>query len=315
MSSKVTILDGGMGRELLRNGAPFRQPEWSALSLIEAPEFVKMAHDAFVAAGAEVITTNSYALVPFHIGDQALPHMGLLSPIYPRARSCRRAEGTTVCTGCRLSAPRLRLLPARFVRCRQGACHSRYPRQSPKLLTSISGSPRPRAPSRRSKQIRNDIGLRLRGPAVGFLYARRTTKSVADVICLVSVPTLVSGEAVAQRRSQSSAACAGALLFNCSQAEIMEAGVKSANQALKADNLDIPIGLRQRLVPKPETEESLAANDGLSGLRDDLNPSGYLQFAQRWVSAGATIIGGCCGIGPEHIAELKDTFDPQPAAA
>ena len=31
----VTILDGGMGRELHRRGAPFRQPEWSALALME----------------------------------------------------------------------------------------------------------------------------------------------------------------------------------------------------------------------------------------------------------------------------------------
>ncbi|MFT6908047.1 MAG: S-methylmethionine-dependent homocysteine/selenocysteine methylase, partial [Oleiphilaceae bacterium] len=31
------ILDGGMGRELLRIGAPFQQPEWSAQALIEAP--------------------------------------------------------------------------------------------------------------------------------------------------------------------------------------------------------------------------------------------------------------------------------------
>ena len=35
------ILDGGMGRELQRIGAPFRQPEWSALALIEAPDFVR----------------------------------------------------------------------------------------------------------------------------------------------------------------------------------------------------------------------------------------------------------------------------------
>lgn len=39
-----------MGRELLRMGAPFRQPEWSALTLIEAPQFVARAHAAFVAA-------------------------------------------------------------------------------------------------------------------------------------------------------------------------------------------------------------------------------------------------------------------------
>jgi homocysteine S-methyltransferase len=63
------VLDGGMGRELARRGAPFRQPEWSALALMEAPETVREVHQAYVASGARVITTNSYALVPFHIGD------------------------------------------------------------------------------------------------------------------------------------------------------------------------------------------------------------------------------------------------------
>ena len=66
----VTILDGGTGRELKRIGAPFRQPEWSALALIEAPHFVTQVHESYVAAGADVITTNSYALVPFHLGDE-----------------------------------------------------------------------------------------------------------------------------------------------------------------------------------------------------------------------------------------------------
>ena len=70
MSSSVTILDGGMGRELLRIGAPFRQPEWSALALLEGPERVVEAHTNFLDAGAEVITTNSYAVVPFHLGDE-----------------------------------------------------------------------------------------------------------------------------------------------------------------------------------------------------------------------------------------------------
>ena len=59
-----------MGRELHRMGAPFKQPEWSALALMLAPDTVSQAHRRFVEAGAEVITTNSYALVPFHIGDR-----------------------------------------------------------------------------------------------------------------------------------------------------------------------------------------------------------------------------------------------------
>ena len=36
---------------------------------MEGPDFVRSAHDAFIEAGADVITTNSYAIVPFHIGE------------------------------------------------------------------------------------------------------------------------------------------------------------------------------------------------------------------------------------------------------
>ena len=50
----VTILDGGMGRELHRRGAPFRQPEWSALALMEAPDIVRETHLDFLQAGAQV---------------------------------------------------------------------------------------------------------------------------------------------------------------------------------------------------------------------------------------------------------------------
>src|SRR5215207_10516663 len=73
---RVTILDGGMGRELQRVGAPFRQPEWSALALIESPLHVTMVHEEYAQAGVNVITTNAYALVPFHIGEERFDHDG-----------------------------------------------------------------------------------------------------------------------------------------------------------------------------------------------------------------------------------------------
>ncbi|MEC8230891.1 MAG: homocysteine S-methyltransferase family protein [Pseudomonadota bacterium] len=44
----------------------------------------------------------------------------------------------------------------------------------------------------------------------------------------------------------------------------------------------------------------------LSTLREDVSPDKYRSFAERWVDAGASVIGGCCGIGPEHIAELNE---------
>jgi len=30
-----------------------------------------------------------------------------------------------------------------------------------------------------------------------------------------------------------------------------------------------------------------------------------MAWARDWVARGAGIVGGCCGIGPEHIAELR----------
>jgi S-methylmethionine-dependent homocysteine/selenocysteine methylase len=44
---------------------------------------------------------------------------------------------------------------------------------------------------------------------------------------------------------------------------------------------------------------------GLSDIRADLDPPRYLRFVQDWLTCGAGIVGGCCGIGPEHIAEIR----------
>ncbi|KAF3006767.1 hypothetical protein E8E13_010089 [Curvularia kusanoi] len=92
------ILDGGMSRELMRLNAPFRQPEWSALALIEAPHLVKQVHHDFIAAGADIITTNSYALVPFHIGEERFWKQGAeLAALAGRlAREAADAETTAI---------------------------------------------------------------------------------------------------------------------------------------------------------------------------------------------------------------------------
>jgi len=39
--------------------------------------------------------------------------------------------------------------------------------------------------------------------------------------------------------------------------------------------------------------------------REDLSPQAYARYAADWVDAGASIVGGCCEIGPEHIKELS----------
>ena len=65
------------------------------LALMEAPETVREVHQAYVASGARVITTNSYALVPFHIGEArfAAPMGGWQPGRATGPRRGRRAAG------------------------------------------------------------------------------------------------------------------------------------------------------------------------------------------------------------------------------
>ena len=72
----TTLLDGGMGQELINRGAPRSAELWSAWALLEDPGLVTAVHLDYVEAGADVITTNSYStfadrLALHGLGDQA----------------------------------------------------------------------------------------------------------------------------------------------------------------------------------------------------------------------------------------------------
>jgi S-methylmethionine-dependent homocysteine/selenocysteine methylase len=99
--SKVVLLDGGMSRELMHLEALFRRPEWPALVLMEAPHLVEQVHTEFAAAGAEVLTTNSYALIPFHIGERRFCEHGekLAANTGSMARKSADASGQVVDSG------------------------------------------------------------------------------------------------------------------------------------------------------------------------------------------------------------------------
>ena len=95
-----------------RIGAPFRQPQWSALALIESPDTCDAVHESYVAAGAEVITTNTYSLNA--VPSRARVVRARRSPVdeaggIDRARGrrppSRRARGRLPAAGARLVPP------------------------------------------------------------------------------------------------------------------------------------------------------------------------------------------------------------------
>jgi homocysteine S-methyltransferase len=57
----VVVLDGPMGTELQRRGADLRSTGWSSFASIRQPDIVRATHADYITAGADVITTNTFA--------------------------------------------------------------------------------------------------------------------------------------------------------------------------------------------------------------------------------------------------------------
>ncbi len=47
---------------------------------------------------------------------------------------------------------------------------------------------------------------------------------------------------------------------------------------------------------------------------DVISASDYLAHARRWLDRGVRVIGGCCGIGPDHIRALASVLEKRPDA-
>ncbi len=93
------------------------------------------------------------------------------------------------------------------------------------------------------------------------------------------------------------------IYFNCSVPEVMAKAVSDTKTVLDQYNLDIEIGVYANNFTAIKSNHE--ANSALQSMRE-LTPEEYLAFAQQWHQRGASVVGGCCGIGPEHIKALSD---------
>ena len=71
-NGELLLLDGAVGTELERLGAPMHSGVWCAAAIDTHPELVKKVHEGYLNAGVDIITTNTYAS-----GRQALAKSGL----------------------------------------------------------------------------------------------------------------------------------------------------------------------------------------------------------------------------------------------
>jgi S-methylmethionine-dependent homocysteine/selenocysteine methylase len=284
-----------MGGELIRREASARGELWSAQALLDAPDTVLQVHKDYIAAGAQIIITNSYSTIPSYLGKLGMQDRYIeLTEL--AGRIARRAADEV------------------------------------DVPVKVAGSLPPLDESYRPDLVWADedaapvyLGLADALNPYVDLFLCETMSSIRESVNAASAarevagpdkPIYVSwtlsetpGEGLRSGESIASAVAAlepfgiEAYLFNCTSPEAITQGLKELSEVT-----DRPYGAYPNRLSIP-TGWTLD-NKVPTGFRTDLDVTAFVDFASRWAEQGASIIGGCCGIGPEYIeaasAELCD---------
>ncbi len=287
--SEITLLDGSIGQEIVKRSGDRATPLWSTSVMMEKPDIVGAVHADYFRTGATIATTNTYAVHVDRLARVGLEqeHLHLLDVAMGQAERARAAHGSgriAVSLGPLGASYRPDIkVPLEDAAAAYGAIVAHLAPRADLFLIETAASLH-----------------QARGALMG---CARTDKPVWLAITVDDDDgtRLRSGESVSDIAQLASEFAPAALLINCSRPEAIGAGL----------DLLKPIGLPFGAYANGFTRISEAflkdapTVDALEQ-RQDLGPDAYADFAMSWVDQGATIVGGCCEVGPAHIAELAN---------
>jgi S-methylmethionine-dependent homocysteine/selenocysteine methylase len=285
----ILLLDGATGTELGRRGADISLPLWSAKALIERPDLLEQIHRDYLLAGADAITactfrTHQRSLAKAKLGSRAAE---LTRKAVDIARTVRDAIN-----------PQARVL---------GSVAPLEDCYEPELAPTAT-----ECAAEHAQQINNLIDAGVDGIVIETMNnlhesaaAAKEAERIAPGKWMISFCTksdgppgmLLSGESITDLIPVLQGA--SAIGVNCVAGPSTEAQVK----------------LLRLLVPEhirisAYANVSKATPEGAWVSTDAVDPEIYAQYAARWVNAGASIIGGCCGTRPEMIRAIASHLAP-----
>lgn len=287
----ITLLDGGMGQELVARSGDEPTPLWATRVMIDHPGLVRDIHADYFAAGATVATTNTYA-----IHHDRLTRFGL-DPMFHalHLRALAEAHEARAAHGSGRIAGSLGPLVASY----RPEVTQPVAEAAPKYaeIAAILGPHVDLILCETMASVEMAMG------AVQGAQAAGRPVWVSITVDDHDGRRLRSGEPVTDLARVIAAHPVAAVLANCSVPEAMA----DALTALKS--LGLPFGayangfthISGNFLKDAPTVKELTH-------RHDLSPAKYVDFAMGWVAQGATIVGGCCEVGPAHIRALAEAL-------
>jgi len=280
---RVVILDGATGTELGHRGLDTRSPFFSSAALLtaEGRRLLRELHLEYLRAGADVITaatfrTNRRALEAAGEGNR-FPE--LAEAAVAEARAARDEHGSGLVAGS--------LAP---------------------LEDCYQPEKRPAAEAMFAEHLEHARALAMAGCDLLLvetiasgeegITAVEAASSMGLPVCasiqLTPEGKLLDGSDPRVFFGAAVSAGAGDVLLNCIPPDGIDAFLEIAGSA------NVPFGAYAHM-----GEVDPAVRWPRSPV---LDPGAYADRAARWIERGATMIGGCCGTTPAHVAALARRF-------
>ena len=290
----VIVLDGGMGGEIAKRYKGAQQGLWSASVLTEMPEMVVDIHREYIEAGARMIITNTYSTIPSYLGKEGRQdeyiYMTKLGGELARKAVDESGESVQVAGS----------------------------------LPPLSESYRPDLvlPSEEALPVYKNLVEALL-PSVD-LYICETMSSADEALNAASQAVthgggkpvyvawtlneapgtgLRSGESLSEAFEKIAPLDVAGYMLNCTQPEAIEVGLQQLRSLT-----DKPLGCYANRISEVPAGWTLD-NELRTQRRTDLTTDYFVAACFRCIDQGATIIGGCCGIGPEDIMAFSRALE------
>ena len=296
---ETVLLDGGVGTEVLR-----RSVYWRCHGIEQHPEAVRQVHQDYIAAGADVIKTNTFQLNRrayqnlFH----GLEHMRRIGPagledkwaVLTRQAVELSREARNECgTHCDDVAVAGVISPLE---------HSFRPDLSP--------------PPGEARQEHAEIVEVLKNAGVDFILLESMNR-IAEAQAAVEAARasglpvwvsfvvredgrLLSKESLAEAVAAIEPIGVDVIAANCAPLADISAAVAELRQHRAG-----PVGAFAHIGRYDPPSWKFGFYPRFSGT-DEVPPAKYLGAAREWKRRGAQVIGGCCGTRPEHIRALRE---------
>ncbi|WP_047865965.1 homocysteine S-methyltransferase family protein [Rubrobacter aplysinae] len=291
--SSPLIIDGGTGTEIEKRGVPMDDASWCAAALDSHPEVVREVHESYIRAGAEVIiantfTTSRHILEEAGLGDrfEELNARGVGLAREARERAAGNSEYPVYVAGSISTFP-------------------------PRLDPAYNPSPE-RALENYRDQARILAGAGADLIAFEMVRDVEKTRLALSAALETGLPVWLgfsatrdeNGWLVLWEGGQTLAEGVAELApLGPSLVSVMHTLTEDAPEALE----EIGTHWHGPLGAYPHSGRFIMPHWQFEGV---ISPEDFVAEACRWRDLGATAIGGCCGIGPEHIKLLREELRP-----